>query len=121
MAHAGQGTPAVLSDYREHHTDMDVHFSLQLAEGQMEPALATGLLNKFKLSSKISIGAGPQCASIRNQNTYGCVMLGVSQHTSSRVFPRGSVKCQLSQYKMRPVSACCCMYLEHLIVSLMVG
>ena len=59
MAHVGQGTPAVLSDYREHHTDMDVHFSLQLAEGQMEPALAAGLLNKFKLSSKISIGAGP--------------------------------------------------------------
>ena len=52
----------MLSDYREHHTDMDVHFSLQLAEGQMAPALAAGLLNKFKLSSKISIGASPESA-----------------------------------------------------------
>ena len=30
-ARAGQGTPAVLGDCREHHMNMDVHFSLPLA------------------------------------------------------------------------------------------
>ena len=48
--------PAVLADYREHHSDADVHFSLQLLPGQMEPALAAGLHSKFKLLSKISCG-----------------------------------------------------------------
>ena len=48
--------PAVLVDYREHHSDADVHFSLQLLPGQMEPALVAGLHSKFKLLSKISCG-----------------------------------------------------------------
>ena len=49
--------PAVLADYREHHSDADVHFSLQLLPGQLEPCLAAGLHAKFKLQSKISCGA----------------------------------------------------------------
>ena len=48
--------PAVLADYREHHSDADVHFSLQLLPGQLEPCLAVGLHAKFKLQSKISCG-----------------------------------------------------------------
>ena len=48
--------PAVLADYREHHSDADVHFSLQLLPGQLEPCLAAGLHAKFKLQSKISCG-----------------------------------------------------------------
>ena len=48
--------PAILADYREHHSDADVHFSLQLLPGQMDPCLAAGLHSKFKLLSKISCG-----------------------------------------------------------------
>ncbi|CAL5226164.1 g8989 [Coccomyxa viridis] len=48
--------PAVLADYREHHSDADVHFSLQLLPGQMDPCLAAGLHARFKLQSKISCG-----------------------------------------------------------------
>ena len=51
--------PAILADYREHHSDADVHFSLQLLPGQMAPCLAAGLHAKFKLQSKISCGAQP--------------------------------------------------------------
>ena len=53
------GGAPVLADYREHHSDADVHFSLQLLPGQMGPALAAGLHAKFKLTTKISCGAPP--------------------------------------------------------------
>ena len=49
--------PPVLADYREHHSDADVHFSLQLLPGQMAPCMAAGLHARFKLTSKISCGA----------------------------------------------------------------
>ena len=49
--------PPVLADYREHHSDADVHFSLQLLPGQMGPCMAAGLHAKFKLTSKMSCGA----------------------------------------------------------------
>ena len=34
---------------------MDVHFSMQLLDGVMGPALAEGLHKKFKLGSKLAI------------------------------------------------------------------
>lgn len=49
--------PAVLADYREHHSDADVHFTLQLLPGQMDACLAAGLHTKFKLTNKMSCGA----------------------------------------------------------------
>ena len=55
--------PPVLADYREHHSDADVHFSLQLLPGQMEPCMAAGLHAKFKLTTKMSCGG-------RNQNPF---------------------------------------------------
>ncbi|CAL8463907.1 g3442 [Coccomyxa elongata] len=48
--------PAVLADYREHHSDADVHFTLQLLPGQMDACLAAGLHAKFKLTNKMSCG-----------------------------------------------------------------
>jgi DNA topoisomerase-2 len=58
--HAG-ASPAegpLLSDYREHSTDVSVHFDLELVAGKMNSCLATagGLPAKFKLNSKISTG-----------------------------------------------------------------
>ena len=50
--------PAVLADYREHHSDADVHFSLQLLPGQMEPCF--GRRPAFQVQaaqSKISCGS----------------------------------------------------------------
>lgn len=49
--------PPILSDYREHHSDADVHFTLQLLPGQMDACLAAGLHAKFKLTNKMSCGA----------------------------------------------------------------
>ena len=45
--------PAIL-DYKEHHTDTSVHFTVTLSPEQMAEALATGLHKKFKLSTTIS-------------------------------------------------------------------
>jgi hypothetical protein len=50
--------PAILADYREHHSDADVHFTLQLLPGHMDACLAAGLHAKFKLVNKMSCGAG---------------------------------------------------------------
>ena len=59
------GAP-VLADYREHHSDADVHFSLQLLPGQMGPALAAGLHARFKLTTKVSCGAcAAACCALR--------------------------------------------------------
>jgi len=53
---AGEGP--LLSDYREHSTDVSVHFDLELVAGKMGGCLAAtgGLHGKFKLASKISTG-----------------------------------------------------------------
>jgi DNA topoisomerase-2 len=58
---AGEGP--LLADYKEHHTDVSVHFDVDLVPGKLAAlsAAAGGLETKFKLSSKISTGAG--CAS----------------------------------------------------------
>ena len=45
-----------LIDYSQHHTDATVHFTLQLAPERMQEALSAGLMQKFKLTSRISIG-----------------------------------------------------------------
>ena len=50
----GQPRPAPAADYKEHHTDVSVRFVVTLTERKMQEALATGLLEKFKLKSKIS-------------------------------------------------------------------
>jgi len=55
--------PAILADYREHHSDADVHFSMQLLPGQMDHCLAAGLHSKFKLLSKVSCGKQGQLTS----------------------------------------------------------
>eukprot|EP00879_Flechtneria_rotunda_P032639 GHRR01035889.1.p1 GENE.GHRR01035889.1~~GHRR01035889.1.p1 ORF type:complete len:230 (+),score=83.06 GHRR01035889.1:563-1252(+) len=55
---AALGEGPLLADYKEHHTDEDVHFDLELVPGKMAACLATagGLEAKFKLASKISTG-----------------------------------------------------------------
>ncbi|KAK9837218.1 hypothetical protein WJX84_005222 [Apatococcus fuscideae] len=45
-----------LIDYSQHHTDATVHFTLQLPPEKMQEALSAGLLQKFKLTSRTSIG-----------------------------------------------------------------
>lgn len=47
-----------MTDYREHSTDVSVHFDLELVAGKMNNCLATpgGLPAKFKLNTKISTG-----------------------------------------------------------------
>jgi len=52
-----RGEPATLVDYREHHTDASVHFSLALAPGRMRPLLASpGPEAALKLTTKLSVG-----------------------------------------------------------------
>lgn len=48
----------LLADYREHHTDVSVHFDIDLVPGKLTSITATagGLETKFKLNSKISTG-----------------------------------------------------------------
>lgn len=41
---------------QEYHTDSNVRFVVTLPEAKMHEALAAGLLDKFKLRTKISIG-----------------------------------------------------------------
>ncbi|KAK9813254.1 hypothetical protein WJX72_011500 [[Myrmecia] bisecta] len=45
-----------IQEYKEHHRGPNVHFSLQLTEAKMAEAQAAGLMAKFKLTSKVSIG-----------------------------------------------------------------
>ncbi|KAI7839009.1 hypothetical protein COHA_007248 [Chlorella ohadii] len=45
-----------IQDYKEYHTDVSVKFRITLSEAKMREALAAGLLDKFKLKSKISTG-----------------------------------------------------------------
>ena len=51
----------LLADYREHHTDVSVHFDIDLVPGKLASltASAGGLETKFKLNSKISTGVLP--------------------------------------------------------------
>lgn len=48
----------LLADYREHSTDVSVHFDLELVPGKLGACMAAagGLHGKFKLASKISTG-----------------------------------------------------------------
>ncbi|WIA35043.1 hypothetical protein OEZ86_003534 [Tetradesmus obliquus] len=52
------GEGPLLADYKEHHTDVSVHFDVDLVPGKLAAlaAAAGGLEAKFKLSSKISTG-----------------------------------------------------------------
>jgi hypothetical protein len=52
------GEGPLLADYKEHHTDVSVHFDVDLVPGKLAAlqAAAGGLETKFKLSSKISTG-----------------------------------------------------------------
>lgn len=45
-----------ITDYREHHTDATVRFVVTLTEAKMREALAAGLEQKFKLTTRISCG-----------------------------------------------------------------
>lgn len=46
----------------EHHTDVSVHFDLQLVPGKLEALQASGALDtKLKLTSKISTGEQRGC------------------------------------------------------------
>ena len=44
----------LITEYKEHHTDVTVKFLVTLTEEKMREVLAAGLHNKFKLTSKIS-------------------------------------------------------------------
>jgi hypothetical protein len=47
----------LLADYKEHHTDVSVHFEVEVVPGKLSNLLASnGLETKLKLASKISTG-----------------------------------------------------------------
>ncbi len=45
--------PVAIKDYKEHHTDTTVSFTITLTEDQMRDALAVGLDKKFKIETSI--------------------------------------------------------------------
>lgn len=47
-------TPVSIKDYKEHHTDTTVSFTVTMTEEQMKEALTIGLDKKFKLETSIS-------------------------------------------------------------------
>jgi DNA topoisomerase II len=51
---ASDKTPAAIKDYKEHHTDTTVSFTISFEDDQMAAALASDLYKKFKLESTIS-------------------------------------------------------------------
>jgi hypothetical protein len=57
----------LLADYREHHTDVSVHFECDLVPGKLAAAAAGagGLPGKFKLASRISTGAHARGRGVR--------------------------------------------------------
>lgn len=57
---AAPGEGPLLADYKEHHTDVSVHFAIDVVPGKLGQlqAAAGGLEAKFKLNSKISTGEG---------------------------------------------------------------
>lgn len=69
--------PPPSADYKEHHTDVSVKFVIKLTPEKMREALGLGLHNKFKLSSKISIGAcfAKGRALFSSMATTGCALL----------------------------------------------
>jgi hypothetical protein len=60
---APSGEGPLLADYREHSTDVSVHFDLELVAGKMAAcsSAAGGLMTKFKLASRISTGVCQGC------------------------------------------------------------
>jgi len=59
--YVGRAAPAegpLLVDYKEHHTDVSVHFDVELVPGKLAglAVAAGGLEAKLKLNSKISTG-----------------------------------------------------------------
>ena len=67
-----QDETPLIADYREHHSDSNVHFVVELLPGKMEELLATpgGLEAKFKLQSKLttSMYCPMQTLPINNSN-----------------------------------------------------
>lgn len=57
---------ALVADYREHHSDSNVHFVVELLPGKMEELLASpgGLEAKFKLTTKIATSRCPMPVNI---------------------------------------------------------
>ena len=51
---ASEKTPACIKDYKEHHTDTTVSFTVTMTEDQMRDALAQGIDKRFRLESTIS-------------------------------------------------------------------
>jgi DNA topoisomerase-2 len=57
MAHPeDKNATPFITEYKEYHTDDTVRFVVELPAAHMQEALAVGLHNKFKLTTKISIG-----------------------------------------------------------------
>jgi hypothetical protein len=83
---AGEGP--LLADYKEHHTDVSVHFDVDLVPGKLAAlsAAAGGLETKFKLSSKISTGAGcagAACVYVTGVREVVCLCgMWISTHTA---------------------------------------
>eukprot|EP00879_Flechtneria_rotunda_P031073 GHRR01033916.1.p1 GENE.GHRR01033916.1~~GHRR01033916.1.p1 ORF type:complete len:132 (+),score=30.55 GHRR01033916.1:192-587(+) len=75
---AALGEGPLLADYKEHHTDEDVHFDLELVPGKMAACLATagGLEAKFKLASKISTGQ-PKWTGVEGPCVLSCQALEI--------------------------------------------
>jgi len=61
-----------LADYRDHHSNADMHFLLQPLPGQMTPPLAAVLHSDSKLLSKISCGEGQGSSLILQIGASGC-------------------------------------------------
>ena len=51
-------TPTIV-EYREHHSNINVHFIVEVTPQKMIDLVASGLEKEFKLTSKISTGAVP--------------------------------------------------------------
>jgi DNA topoisomerase-2 len=47
-------TPASIKDYKEHHTDTTVSFTVTMTEEQMRDAQAAGIDKKFKLETTVN-------------------------------------------------------------------
>lgn len=80
--------PPLLADYREHHSDADVHFTLQLLPEAAASCQADGLHAKFKLVNKMSCGV---LVSSKYINSLSCRLAWLSMHRAKGTLgPQGA-------------------------------
>lgn len=56
MTQSTDKVPAVIKDYSEHHTDLSVHFKIEMSEKEMKAAEAEGLDKRFKMVTTLGTG-----------------------------------------------------------------